>query len=209
MSFREVKLIIDVSTQEVLIRTHDIPIERPNGSKPLRDISSIVKSLKTHEVKKAERRVTQMRNAREKLLRAKAGDVQEAEGLEGAEGVKRRAEEDPEHQAKRPRTDDYSAQDAGWTAPETPESTIHSQILLRIQPEMRGHTSYLTFATLPPLHIRNVLSDKADDIVRAEKSDKETDVSDDKTVTEYADADLDDKLGTLTEEEMLAMLARD
>lgn len=93
---------------------------------------------------------------------------------------------------------------------------------------MRGHTSYLTFATLPPLHIRDFLAGKTDSSrpvpTPAPKSDKgkgkgkEKEVVDEEdsrtvtataTETEFADPDLDDKLGTLTEEEMIAMLSRD
>jgi tRNA (adenine57-N1/adenine58-N1)-methyltransferase len=329
----------EVSTQEVLIRTHDIPNERNSGQKPLRDIESIVGTLQSHEVKKAERRVTQMRNAREKLARvrqaeaeaaAAAGnaaggeaagaisDAQQDDAAGGrAEGVgKRKLEEQGQEQeeegegeghAKRARiavglegvngesgsasasasvdgseadlfaddeqqdgndamrsndeaqgedargADDIAQEHAGaengstdapahtdsgdaepeteakaepWVAPPTPASTLHSQIILRLQPEMRGHTSYLTFATLPPLHIRDFLAGKTDSSrpvpTPAPKSDKgkgkgkEKEVVDEEdsrtataTETEFADPDLDDKLGTLTEEEMIAMLSRD
>lgn len=175
---------VDVSTQEVLVRTHDTYTAAP-GSKPLRDISTICTDLQAHEVKKAQRRIMQMRTAREKL-KAKSD----------AEGPKRKLDTPEAEPSKRARLS-TAEQDSPneWTAPVTPESTMHSQILLRIHPEMRGHTSYLTFATLAPKHIRDFLAGRTQDAT-----------PDDKTETEFADPDLDNKLGTMTEEEMMAAM---
>lgn len=111
-----------------------------------------------------------------------------------------------------------------------PPSTISSQLLLRLQPEMRGHTSYLTFATYHPSHIHRQLAEQgaksgfqttprtgtpevsgaAADVpavpaVVAEQTPSV--VVTERTETEYGDQAMEEVMGTLTEEEMIAMMS--
>jgi tRNA (adenine57-N1/adenine58-N1)-methyltransferase len=285
----------DISTQEVLVRVHELPpppkanANTSGGNQPFRDVTSIVAGLKAHEERKAERRIVQMRNAREKAARAKAaaeaaelgegGDGEETRGSEAPRtGEKRKADEAVEAEAYADA--DADGQDAddvdadmgidstssdsspskpsgsgsgsgsGWTAPPEPTSTLASQIMLRTQPEMRGHTSYLTFATLAPKSIRDALAardtrsgaatpvtrgagsaaaaagtgsaragpvDKAPVLMGSAAAatgigggrDDATEVTEATEVTaatDYGDQALEQAMGTLTEEDLAAML---
>jgi tRNA (adenine57-N1/adenine58-N1)-methyltransferase len=285
-----------------LVRIHELPGTSRSAVQPLRDVTSIVQGLKDHDQRKAERRVVQMRNAREKAARLKAqADKLAEESGKGVEAGTGTGTDEPKIGTKRKAQDDDVSENADadadvdqdqdeveaeataalddeidmttptrtnpitWTPPVEPSSTLFSQILLRTQPDMRGHTSYLTFATLPPRSVREALAAQGDRagsgsgwstpvVPNAGKGGKEKeraktsvlDVSagagevsgrgeptgtvnapiavsstiegdigaDDKTemtemtaATDYGDQALEQAMGTLTEEEMAAMLA--
>lgn len=163
-----------MSTKEVLIRTYDLVAPPPTGSHHLHDVTSIADGLKEHEKRREERRVTQMRNAREKsrLLKEQEAAKAAAETGElsvagdalpsGAEvhGEKRKQEDSEETSTKKPRINEPSKQDErddDHFAPgrhNEPEIAWSSMVLTKPSPEMRGHTSYLTFATFYPASVR-------------------------------------------------------
>lgn len=141
-----------------------------------------------------------------------------------------------------------------------PENTLSSQVLLRVSPEMRGHTSYLTFATFYPAAVREAMANQggsstkpASPAATVEKEPKapkkpkepkepkenaaagpskkkkstvapppqagagalETPATEEaavaatqttETETEYGDPTLDNIVGTLTEEELIAFM---
>ena len=252
------------------------------------DVSAIVGRLKDHERRKEERRITQMKTAREKsrklkeavgkLTVAKEGsgerDVRlgeglvdeaekkeevsngvvdgkevEGEGENGVFGTKRKIEEmDPsevdtpvvdesaEEVSERyvdgatglPKTNGHAASATKrihrptWTEPTT---TLSSQILTKPSPEMRGHTSYLTFASFYPASIRAITSDQTDISVISKstpsgvgrvaelaaearaQAEKARAGSEETEVTEYGSDSIDVVMGTLTEEEVIALQA--
>lgn len=254
----------DISTQEVLLRQHELIPPPLASSSHLHDVSSIVQNLKVHEQKKAERRALQMKTARERARKAKeaAGiatlanstetapaDGAEASsskrkldeaGLEGEEGAV------DESEGKRPKTEANSSElvngngaengaaidgdgadeddneDAVeapvWTEPTT---ALPSQTLTKPSAEMRGHTSYLTFAVYYPLSIRTALAEQGDKATtrrgtpsgvarvaelvkgqaRAGSQDTATEGS------EYGDFTIEQVMRTMTEEEMVALQA--
>jgi tRNA (adenine57-N1/adenine58-N1)-methyltransferase len=236
----------DISTQEVLIRTHDIP--QPTGSAQLSSITSIVERLQAHESRKEERRLLQMKTAREKSakLKEREGRADVAETDVATVGEKRGAEESSEAtEAKKPRLDpgtlgstDSPAKTTDALKP-TPrardQSKIeHLQALLAHQPasksniawtepepyppaliltkpasEMRGHTSYLTFATLHPLSIRTevepapLVKTRVDQLKEAEEVASPTEGSG----SEYGSEGLEEVMRTMTEEEMMSLAA--
>lgn len=202
----------DVSTVEVLTRTYDLAAQAPPNSHAMMDVSSIAAKLRDHERRKEERRVIQMKNAREKARLAKekaereaaaaaaaskpAEEIEERVNVEISEEEAVNAELTPspdappagaekrkEHEAsedgegapaKKPK---YAENDAAGEASEPdlaagteketsgpakpfeePEIAWSSMTLTKPSPEMRGHTSYLTFATLYPAAIREEMT---------------------------------------------------
>ena len=200
LSLRFVGIVLtpDIYTQEVLNRTHElVPPPPQNVTPPLRDITSIVDKMKSHETIKQERRLMQMKSARERSRKKKEqedaaqtqieGEAQPQEagpvdGEEESTGIKRKhdevsgestleepvAESDP---SKRPRVESDSAapeqasEDARvqadpqrtWTEPST---KIDQVVITKPSPEMRGHTSYLTFALFYPAKVRQQLAEQ-------------------------------------------------
>jgi tRNA (adenine57-N1/adenine58-N1)-methyltransferase len=255
----------DISTQEVLIRTHDIP--QPTGSS-LSSITEIVERLKSHEARKEERRVLQMKTARERSAKirekaeaateataeAKAEGSKSVEATEATEvekgaeesaviGEKRGAEESTEATgSKKPRleADGVANADASTNTPSanrTPrardQSKIeHLQSLLAAQPptrttptwtepdpypssliltkpaaEMRGHTSYLTFATLHPLAIRNEVAPAPKSRVDQLKEEEVVGSPTEGSGSDYGSEGLEEVMRTMTEEEMMSLAA--
>lgn len=152
----------------------------PPGSHHLKSVSSITQRLRTHEKRKEERRVIQMRNAREKVRLAKeAAEAEEAaaaaaEGMEVDAGEAREKRKQPdseeaEPEAKKARTE--GAEVAAEEAPEDEAEALYdepsvawpSMVLTKPSPEMRGHTSYLTFATFYPASIRAQITSQVQD----------------------------------------------
>lgn len=108
--------------------------------------------------------------------------------------------------------------------------TLSSQLLLRTAPEMRGHTSYLTFATFYPSNIRESIAvqggrstkastpapvpvateakDGPSKVTKSGTKQAPISVTDSVSETEYGDHAMEAAIGTLTEEEMVAMLGR-
>lgn len=180
----------DVSTKEVLIRTYDLVAAPPAGSHHLMDVTSIADRLKVHEKRKEERRITQMRNAREKSRlakeeAAKAGTSEAAEAAEG-HGEKRKQEEATDEPAKKPRVtepekaeetaeaidiDDSEEPAIAVGTQDEPEIAWSSMVLTKPSPEMRGHTSYLTFATFYPADIRAKIAAQDDATVPPTRDD--------------------------------------
>jgi tRNA (adenine57-N1/adenine58-N1)-methyltransferase len=245
-----------------LIRTHDIP--QPTGSS-LSSITEIVERLKSHEARKEERRVLQMKTARErsaKIREKEAGEKAEAtaEGSKSAEatevtevekgaegtavvGEKRGAEESSDATgSKKPRLDadptpNADASSNTPSANRTPrardQSKIeHLQSLLAAQPptrtsptwtepdpypssliltkpaaEMRGHTSYLTFATLHPLAIRNEVAPAPKSRVDQLKEEEVVGSPTEGSGSDYGSEGLEEVMRTMTEEEMMSLAA--
>jgi len=155
-------------------------------------VSDIAARLKDHERRKEERRVMQMRSARERARAAKAAKEAEAAGQNGdgmevdeeeatATGEKRKHDDAPEEADKKPRVDDVAKAEAEAEAARAqraeqnaeavqssaaeyaaryaePPMPWSSMTLTKPSPEMRGHTSYLTFATFYPAAIRAKLA---------------------------------------------------
>jgi tRNA (adenine57-N1/adenine58-N1)-methyltransferase len=228
----------DISTQEVLVRTHDLA--QPPGP-ALSSVTAIVERLQAHEARKEERRVLQMKTARERSAKIKE---KEAKGLEeagvqekgneksseeqanAAVGEKRSAEESEPTQSKKPRLDQSdkpsprvrelskiqhlqsllatpppTRSKPTWTEPEAYPSTT---VLTKPSSEMRGHTSYLTFATLHPLSIRTEvapLTKSRVDLLKEKDAEETTEGS------EYGSEGLEEVMRTMTEEEMLSLAA--
>ncbi|WOO78856.1 tRNA (adenine(58)-N(1))-methyltransferase catalytic subunit TRM61 [Vanrija pseudolonga] len=240
----------DVATQEVLIRTYDLVPPPPQNSHHLEDVSQITQRLRDHEKRKEERRVTQMRNAREKariLKEQQAKEEAEARGeTEGeskevdmaedgtASRDKRKPSDEPSDEkesSKKPRTEGPEAttsedlvadtEDPTEPTPTTiydePSVAWNSMVLIKPSPEMRGHTSYLTFATLYPAAIRAQLAAQDEATLRvpasttrvgrvgelAAKADVSAADPEPTEVSEYGAPSFDAALGEVPEEELL------
>lgn len=249
----------DISTQEVLIRTHEIA-QPPSTASHLGNISDLVSRLKDQAVKKEERRLVQMRTAREKSRKERASraaasavidkvdnDDDKHKEEEGAPSKRQKVEaEAGPSQQQIPQTQQPSAQPQQHRRRD-PEQEVQSllayshpqqpllqwdeptpipptTILTKPSPEMRGHTSYLTFASFPPALIREQLAaqslaEKDKSRSRLSKLKKEagdtsmsSSVAGDvptptatETGTDYGSDGMDEVMGTLTEEEMIAL----
>ncbi|KAL1410132.1 tRNA (adenine-N(1)-)-methyltransferase catalytic subunit trm61 [Vanrija albida] len=241
----------DIATQEVLIRTYDLVPPPPQNSHHLEDVSQITQRLRDHEKRKEERRVTQMRNAREKariqkeqLAKEEAeaqgegkddGESMAVETTEGsaATGDKRKPSPEPlgdNESAKKPRTEgpeaasedpvagtEYPTEPTAKTIYDEPSVAWNSMVLIKPSPEMRGHTSYLTFATLYPAEIRAQLAAQDEATLRVPASTTrtgrvtelaaQTDVAteaESTVTTEYGSEGMDAALSQIPEEVLLA-----
>jgi len=90
-----------------------------------------------------------------------------------------------------------------WTEPEPYPSSL---ILTKPAAEMRGHTSYLTFATLHPLSIRNEVAPAPKsrvDQLKEEVAGSPTEGSG----SDYGSEGLEEVMRTMTEEEMMSLAA--
>lgn len=255
----------EISTQEVLVRNHELAQPSPSSSSRLSSITEIVGRLKDHEKRKEERRVIQMKTAREKSKKqkdvevasrkaastpapasavdeskstvgegeveadevvsndVKAGEKRQAEETTGenADTKKRRLDGQPttnatpnlhrqrdqarleELQASLERT--TTARDAiPWTEPEPYNSEI---VLTKPANEMRGHTSYLTFATLYPLAIRNETApvERKSRVDELKESETAAGTPTETSGSDYGSEGIDEALRTMTEEEMVAL----
>ncbi|WVQ83490.1 hypothetical protein IAT38_005631 [Cryptococcus sp. DSM 104549] len=215
----------DIYTQEVLIRTHEL---LPAPTTPyLRTVTSLVDELSAHEKRKEERRLVQMRTARLKAKKAKeseaaaaGGEAGEAgEANQGAEtGSKRKigeAEGEVDAQAAPTSPSPPSGATPLWTEP---PSTLSSAILTRPTNEMKGHTSYLTFALLYPQSVRDELAAqesasvrtnaRVEELLRAEGSGTRPGSEGEREKTEDGelfDARMDAMIESMTEEELRAL----
>lgn len=91
-----------------------------------------------------------------------------------------------------------------WIEPEPYPSSI---ILTKPAAEMRGHTSYLTFATLHPLAIRTEVAPPAKSRVDALRSEAVAPSPTEGSGSEYGSEGLEEMMRTMTEEEMIALSA--
>jgi len=137
----------DISMFECLIRPHDVStVPKPT------DISQIVRRLQDADVKKEERRQRQIANA---VLRNNAAKRKREEEAGGAEAGTTPEDQDvsTEAPAKRLKTEQTveSADVDSTLAVPSPAATPATQVVSRVIPEIRGHTSYLTFAIKLPL----------------------------------------------------------
>lgn len=190
------------------------------------DVTAITERLRDHEERKEERRITQMRNAREKAraLKATAAVVEAVDMTEDSSAVhgekrKGNGEASYERPAKvartglSPDTDEAACQSAtGEPAPAEPPVAWSSMAFTKPSPEMRGHTSYLTFATFYPASVRASLaaqeltvtalrSGRVGELTaEAAKADAARAGSED---TEYGAMDM--AMGQMTEEEVSAL----
>ena len=258
--------IVDVHTEEILQRTYELYSTSGAGPSTPGTITETVDRLRAHETKKAERRLIQMKHAREKAQRRKAAKLAEELAASGAPGgaaltlsgpsqeedagdEEEKVEEEEEtvpqstlHGHKRsleemegngeigegsetktrpaPR-ETIEPPDSPTTAPELkkddfkplwtePPVSSAAPLLCKPSAEMRGHTSYLTFATFYPKSIRQELESRvvvaAPRIGYLAKTIFENGENVDEEETEYGDDGLDDAMGTLTEEEMHALV---
>ncbi|KAK6907037.1 hypothetical protein I203_101026 [Kwoniella mangroviensis CBS 8507] len=205
----------DIFTQEVLIRTHELVKE--SDPDHLTSVSSVVDSLKAHEKRKVERRAVQMKTAREKARRQKENrdGVSSSEHVEP--GQKRKLEEDKaegtpsadidNEEKQQEQVKEYSA----WIEPDT---QLKNVVLTKPTPEMKGHTSYLTFASLYPEIIRNAIAAQ-ESSKSAVATPRLAELVAEKLAgragsqeTEYGSDGLDEVMGTLTEEEMIALAGK-
>ncbi|WVN87255.1 uncharacterized protein L203_102432 [Cryptococcus depauperatus CBS 7841] len=201
----------DISTQEVLTRTHEL-VQLPVNTSNLSSISSIVSELKEHEKRKEERRLLQIKTARENNRKAKGLETSQEVSVETETGLKRRLEQTKNTEPLQ-RDNEEITDSPKMTAFSTePANVISSTVFTKPSPEMKGHTSYLTFAAFYPESIRL-------DIARQRSAQTATgnlraaelvwQVKEkvlDGQETEYGDEGLDEALGSLTEEQMEELL---
>ncbi|WWC59901.1 uncharacterized protein I303_102463 [Kwoniella dejecticola CBS 10117] len=202
----------EISTQEVLIRTHELVV--PNDQDHLNSVSSIVEKLKTHEKRKTDRRAIQM-----KIARNKARRQNEADASPTAEaGSKRKLEDKPDdlmdpvnglaHEEGENAEEGSATQDpSSWIDPTTQYDSV---VLTKPTPDMKGHTSYLTFASFYPAAIRDAIMAQENPksaiaTPRLAELVNESRTRAGSQDTEYGSDSLDEVMGTLTEEEMIAL----
>ena len=170
------------------------------------------------------------RSAKIKEKEAKASEVlQEDKDADTATGEKRSAAESEPTESKKPRLDPAATEPSAKPSPRAREQSKieHLQSLLAAPPptrstpswsepeaypsttvltkpasEMRGHTSYLTFATLHPLSIRTEVAPLTKSRVDQLKETEETTEG-----SEYGSEGLEEVMRTMTEEEMMSLAA--
>jgi len=91
-----------------------------------------------------------------------------------------------------------------WTEPEPYPSSL---ILTKPAAEMRGHTSYLTFATLHPLAIRNEVAPAPRSRVDQLKEEEVVGSPTEGSGSDYGSEGLEEVMRTMTEEEMMSLAA--
>ncbi|WRT65378.1 uncharacterized protein IL334_002321 [Kwoniella shivajii] len=213
----------DIYTQEVLLRTHELAPPPPSDSSHLGNVSSIVNRLKAHERRKEERRAVQMRSAREKIRKQKEGESAKASTStkESTElGSKRKLDDEgaPNNGPSLASVVDEGSEstipvvetDGTSTRWSEPETQLEDVVLTKPTAEMKGHTSYLTFASYYPESIRAAIAAQetgksAAAIPRLAELVAEGMFRAGSEETEYGSEGLDEVIGTLTEEEMIAL----
>lgn len=190
---------LDISTQEVLIRTHELVAPPPNTAY-LSSISSVVSYLREHEQRKEERRLLQIKTAKENNRKVKGIEADDAIPVMGETGSKRKLEQpsvsgsDNVAPANSPPKTNLL-----WTEP---PNTLPSTVLTKPSPEMKGHTSYLTFAVLYPESIRLSIAaretssrvEAPTNITKAPETHSQE--------THYSEGSEIEKIGAMTSEEM-------
>jgi tRNA (adenine57-N1/adenine58-N1)-methyltransferase len=91
-----------------------------------------------------------------------------------------------------------------WTEPDPYPSSL---ILTKPAAEMRGHTSYLTFATLHPLAIRNEVAPAPKSRVDQLKEEEVVGSPTEGSGSDYGSEGLEEVMRTMTEEEMMSLAA--
>ena len=139
---------IDISMFECLIRPHEVSTQQ----KPV-DISRTIVRLQDADLKKEERRQRQIanaivRNAAKRKREEEAESPSQEVGEDGSEAAptKRQKTEGSAETSTEQQPSGASTQPGSSTW----EST-QMQVVSRVIPEVRGHTSYLTFAIKLPM----------------------------------------------------------
>jgi tRNA (adenine57-N1/adenine58-N1)-methyltransferase len=166
-------IALDVTMYESLLRPHEV-VAIP----PLPSIADISDKLKAQELRKEEKRQGQIATSKARnLARGDGKRKRDAEDVDGTDTIIEEAEVADVLEAKRVKTDDVNGEDAmpesgAATPARAPEENVSAStsanppekvkrwrnvpmgeartVVSRPFPEVRGHTSYLTFATLVP-----------------------------------------------------------
>jgi hypothetical protein len=146
----------DITMYETLIRPHEV-----NQVPTLLPIGEVSEKLKKAEQKREEKRLRQIANARSNPRgKRKRGDAADGEIIEAVEdtGNKRVKTDDEDEVGSRIETsqsvemvslpDTFSP--SGEPQPTDPYTSSTKMNIFKAMPEVRGHTSYLTFACLVP-----------------------------------------------------------
>jgi len=146
----------DITMYETLIRPHEV-----NQVPTLLPIGEVSEKLKKAEQKREEKRLRQIANARSNPRgKRKRGDAADGQIIEAAEdtGNKRVKTDDEDEVGSRIETsqsvemvslpDTFSP--SGEPQPTDPYTSSTKMNIFKAMPEVRGHTSYLTFACLVP-----------------------------------------------------------
>jgi len=146
----------DITMYETLIRPHEV-----NQVPTLLPIGEVSEKLKKAEQKREEKRLRQIANARSNPRgKRKRGDAADGEIIEAVEdtGNKRVKTDDEDEVGSRIETsqsvemvslpDTFSP--SGELQPTDPYTSSTKMNIFKAMPEVRGHTSYLTFACLVP-----------------------------------------------------------
>lgn len=162
----------DITMYETLLRPHEV-----NEVPVLPSIATATEKLKEHERKREDKRMRQIAASQAKLVekqqKRKRGETDEdAAGVESEIESKRLKTGNDENAEKAKtaevttRHHDPSVLQAEESAPAAQAASVktHSiedagqQVVSRVVPEVRGHTSYLTFAILLP-RVRGAVAD--------------------------------------------------
>jgi tRNA (adenine57-N1/adenine58-N1)-methyltransferase len=163
------------------------------------NVSDLVSKLKQQAERKEERRLIQMRTAREKK---KNEPDPPAKKQKVDDGKARRRDPEAELEALLA----YSHPSRVPLQWEEPEPLPSTTILTKPTTEMKGHTSYLTFASLHPISIRQQLAaQEPRSRVSRLKAGKAAENAPTPTATDYDSDGMDEVMGTLTEEEIMAL----
>ena len=143
---------LDITMYESSIRPHDVyQLPRPIT------VSDIIARVKAKEVSNEERRLRQIQASRQQNKKRKRNGT--GEELDEDEPPSKRRREDAEEDAQEGTDDLEAGRAAEPSITITPrprsriENTDHKVTMSKPISEVRGHTSYLTFAVLLPLEI--------------------------------------------------------
>ena len=153
----------EITTYETLIR----PIEVSTAAE-VASLDDVTEKLKQAEVKREDKRQKQIQQNREKEAREKAGKRKLAD-VDGADAQARSTVSTPVEgvEAKRLKTEGDMTEEPTEQAPlvasqvplssssSTPKLVTDPSAVSKALPEVRGHTSYLTFACLVPYDYYN------------------------------------------------------
>lgn len=164
----------DITMYETLLRPHEV-----NQVPTLQPISQVSDKLKKSEIRREEKRLKQIAQRNRHGAKRKRDDG-------AAEDNEEAASDDPTSGTKRIKTDDEMAadDDPGIAFPEdgeTEETTVAvPEVKIAVSkgcPEVRGHTSYLTFACLLPVHpALVVVGDSEENVMECDSMPKEEQV---------------------------------
>lgn len=159
--------VLDIQMFEVLAKPLEVTIPQPEFV----SVSSISAKLRRQEIKKEQRRRFQMEASKKRKLAEMSKDSSVAESANAGHGASKRARQgEGDHS-----TEDMSVvQDAPTTTEKSELAIMLDEVeedeeewaldpdTLNFKPviDVRGHTSYLTFATMYPLSIRQQIEER-------------------------------------------------